>query len=315
MPSFKQCLAIVSLLVAMPLTARAADTDPRDYEALTALPNRSAAAVIYYRHISANDTQSYSQDVALLRAAYELRWGHLSLVPIDIALPIADVSAYATPVPLGGYVGTLRASGIGDFLFFPTVGYLIPEGQVNHTYVAFTPFFEFPTGQYDHSHAINIGTNRYTFIQQLAVGQRFLKIVDVEGIVDFTEYTDNTDVLLTPPLIPAGMLTVTQKQAVTYGFTLHASVDVAPFLWLAVGYLLNVNGRVTLSGFPGGLPDVVRDPQQYVNTLRFTAGIRVEKGTLVLLQYSQDVATSGSTMTIEPPPISRYFGVRISHVW
>ena len=50
-------------------------------------------------------------------------------------------------------------------------------------------------------------------------------------------------------------------------------------------------------------------PEQTIQTLRFTYGIHVEKASLVLLQFSQDIEASGNAS------IGRFFGARISHVF
>jgi hypothetical protein len=292
------------LLLALPTIARA-ETDARDYEALVALPNRALAAVIYYRHVSSSDTQSFSQDIGVMRAAYVLRFHNLSFVPFDAVLPVADVTVHVSPPPLGGLAGALHTSGIGDLEYFPTVGYLVPEGQANHTYFAFTPYFFFPTGQYDATHLVNIGANRFGFAQELNIGQRFLKIVNVELIGNVAEYTDNSNAQV------AQMGTVlkgsfTQKPTGT--LTAHLSVDVAPSIYLSVSYYLTIAGE---QHFVSTAPpvDVKAVQQQTTHTLRFGAGVHVERMTLVLLQYNQDIATTNGAT------ISRFFGARISHVW
>jgi hypothetical protein len=298
-----QCL-LGLLLLSVPTMARA-ETDARDYEALVALPNRAVAAVVYYRHVSSSDTQSYSQDIGVMRAAYVLRFHNLSFVPFDVVLPVADVTVHVAPPALGGLAGALHTSGIGDFEYFPTVGYLIPEGPVNHTYFAFTPYFFFPTGQYDATHPVNIGANRYGFAQEANVGQRFLKIVNVELVGNIAEYTDNTNAQAAQMgAVIKGSFT--QKPSGT--FTAHVSVDVAPTIYLSVSYYLTVPGE---QHFVVNTPpiDVKTVQQQTIHTLRFGAAIRVERATLLLLQYNQDVGTSNGAS------ISRFFGGRVSHVF
>jgi hypothetical protein len=301
----KSCYCLVGLLLlSLPAIARA-ETDARDYEALVALPNRALAAVIYYRHVSSSDTQSFSQDVGVIRAAYVLRFHNLSFVPFDAVLPVADVTVHVAPPALGGLAGTLHTSGIGDLEYFPTVGYLVPEGPVNNTYVAVTPYFFFPTGQYQAGHPVNIGANRYGFAQELNIGQRFLKIANVELVGSLAEYTDNTNALVAQM---AATLKGSFTQKPTGAFTAHVSVDVAPSIYLSVSYYLTVAGEQHFISDALSV-DVKTVPQQMTQTLRFGAGIRVEKTTLVLLQYNQDVATTNGAT------ISRFFGARISHVW
>jgi hypothetical protein len=296
-------LALVLVLMLWPTATRAAETDARDYEAEVALPHRTWAAVVYYRHVSSDGTQSFTQDVGVMRAAYILRYKNWAFVPLDVVLPVADVTAYVPAAPGSPAKVAVRASGIGDFLVFPTVGRLFPQGPFNHTYVAFTPYFSFPTGQYDKTHPVNIGTNRYAFSQELGAGQRFFKIIDFELVLNATEYTANNDFATTVMGTPlAGKL----QQKPTFTITGHLSVDVAPTFYVSVSYYAFINGQqdATIGGMTVKAVD-----QEIVHTLRFGAAIRVERGTLVLLQYNQDVAADhGAT-------ISRFFGGRISHIW
>jgi hypothetical protein len=302
----------VAALLALGLTwglagaVRAQDqTDPRDYEAETALPNRTMVAVIYYRHVSASGSQDYSQELGILRAAYIMRFGHWSVVPFDAILPVADVTAY-TPAAAGSPADVaLHASGIGDFQFLPTVGYLRPEGAFNHTYIAFTPYFSFPTGQYDVSHPVNVSTHRYWFEQELAIGQRFLKVMNVEVMGNVTEYTDNDKFAATTPL---GTLQGSLTHRVSGGFVAHLSMDVAAHVYVAVSYYLAVNGQQNFTDKPLAI-DMKAIDQQTVQTLRFGVGIRVDPQTVILAQYNQDVAATGAA------GISRFIGLRVSHFW
>jgi hypothetical protein len=279
--------------------------DARDYEAETALPNRTLVAVVYYRHVSASGSQDYSQDLGILRAAYILRFGHWSVVPFDALLPVADVTAF-TPAAAGSPADvSLHASGIGDLQFLPTLGYLRPEGQLNHTYFGFTPYFSFPTGQYDVSHPVNVGTHRYWFQQEVALGQRFYKVFDVELVGNVVEFTDNDKFAVTTPL---GSLQGSLTHRVSGGFAAHLSMDVATHVYVAVSYYLAFNGQQNFTEKPLDI-DMKAIDQQTVQTLRFGIGIRVDPQTVLLAQYNQDVAATGAA------GISRFIGLRVSHFW
>jgi hypothetical protein len=275
-----------------------AETDPRDYEALVALPNNTTVVAGYYRHVSSADQLSYSQDVALFRGAYILRFGNLAIAPVDIALPVADVVFYAPAAS--------HASGLGDLLFFPTIGYLFPQDEINHTYVAFTPYFSFPTGQYDPTHSpINVGNHRSYFEQELAVGQRFLKVVNLELVANATEYTDNSSFDVTTG---AGTIQGTLRQKPTFGAVLHASVDVSPNIYFAGSLYITANGQENFVYAPASLNSIAVQ-EQTVETARFGMGIRLEPRTLLLLQYNQDLGQSNDWS------ISRFVGARISHLF
>ncbi len=301
---------VVASLLALSLTGalgpRAhAEADARDYEAETGLPDCTLVAVIYYRHVSASGSQDYSQDLGVLRAAYIMHFGHWSLVPFDALLPVADVTAYTPAMPGSPADVALHASGIGDFELLPTLGYLRPEGQFNHTYIGLTPYFSFPTGQYDVNHPVNVGTHRYWFEQEIGLGQRFYKVFDVELVGNVTEYTDNDKFAITSPL---GQLQGSLTHKVSGAFAAHLTMDVAEHVYVGVSYYLTVNGQQNFTEVPLHI-DEQAIAQQTVQTLRFGIGIRVDPQTLLLPQYNQDIHATGSA------GISRFIGLRVSHFW
>jgi hypothetical protein len=300
-----KCLWAITISALVTPALAHAETDPRDYEALVALPNNTAVAVGYYRHISAASAQSYSADLALFRGAYILRFGNLSVAPVDVVLPVADEAIYV-PAAAGSPASlTVHAAGLGDFLYFPTVGYLIPQDEINHTYIAFTPYFSFPTGQYDPTHPVNIGTHRAYFEQELAVGQRFLKIVNLELIGNVTEYLDNSSF---DTAAGTSVVQGTLQQKATLGGVFHASVDVSQSLYFAASFYVTAYGQESFVYAPASI-NAVAVNQQTVETLRFGMGIRLEPRTLLLLQYNQDVGESNGA------PITQFIGARISHLF
>jgi hypothetical protein len=196
----------------------------------------------------------------------------------------------------------LHNSGIGDLTYLPTVAYVIPEDESTHTVVAATMYVSAPFGTYDQNQTINIGDNRWRLQPQVAVGQRFLKTVTAELVGSLAFYTANDKAG------PAVMGTsASLKQDPTLGLEAHVAADLSPTFYTSASYYLAAAGKKTVS-FDGATVAASSTPAQSIGTVRFDFGIHVEKGTLLLLQYNQDIFESGGA------PISRFIGARLSHV-
>jgi hypothetical protein len=276
-----------------------ADTDPRDY-ALVQAPDHTNVFLTYDRYQTSVDTESFVQNVALFRYLHVLRFGDLAFVPVDVVLPVADALVFA-PGP-GGTTATFQGSGLGDLVFLPTVGYAIKESDAAATYFAFSPYFHFPTGNYDDKHLVNIGTHRFQFDEEVCVGQRLLGgALFLEALGAATFYTKNDD------FIPPGTtMALALKQAPTYSATLHASANVTKSVWVGGSYYVTANGKETIAT-PAG--DMTAVPQQTVQSLRATVSLRPAEPLQLLLQYQNDIAASGGGT------ISRFVGARLSYLF
>jgi outer membrane putative beta-barrel porin/alpha-amylase len=298
-------VAVAASLIVPSLASAQTDvtqTDARDYEALTSLPSNSAAGLGYFRHASSSDSSNYSESLANFRALYIVKFGNLALVPFDAMMPVVDVNVYSPAAPPSVGSTTLHTSGLGDATYLPTVGYSVSEDDEahTHTYFAFTPFITAPTGNYSSTNLVNIGDHRWRVQPQLVVGQRFMKAftAELEGNVVF--YTDNTAFGL-----PTGG-TVTMKQDMTIGMEAHLAVDFSPTFYASISYYLDAVGKQTLQTPAGTAP---LTDEQTIQTLRFTYGINVTKGTNLLLQFNQDIEASGGAT------IGRFFGARIAQIF
>jgi hypothetical protein len=285
-----------SAMLSIPSVAHAqtanTQADPRDYEVLNYLPNNTLALIGYGRHVSTSDSSSYSQDVGVVRASYILKFGNVAVVPFDATLPIVDVTVYVPNT-------VLHSSGLGDVTYQPTVAYLATEDAESHTHthIALTGYITAPTGSYDSSNPVNIGDHRWRIQPQLAVGQRFLKALTFEASAGAVLYTNNTAAF--SPMGP-----YTEKQDVSIDAEAHFAADLSPTFFGAASYYVVAAGA--LNSVPAGTAPV--KPEQTVQTLRFTYGIHIEKQSLLLIQYNQDIEESGGAT------ISRFIGVRFSHV-
>lgn len=277
-------------------------SDGRDYEALAYLPNDTLVALGYFREASTSDTQSFSQSIGNFRASYVLKFGNLAIVPLDAQVPVVDVAVYA-PVPKSpGLTTTLHTSGLGDATYLPTIGYVFQEDEATHTHtvIAATAYVTAPTGNYDSSRLVNIGDNRWRIQPQIGVSQRFLKALTLDLVGSLAFATDNSKFGTGP-----GEPVVTMKQDQTFGLEAHLSADLSPDMYVGVSYYLAAIGQRNIEA--PGLPLTQIDPEQTVQSMRFTFGIHVEKATILLLQYNQDIEASGGAS------IGRFIGARLSH--
>jgi hypothetical protein len=275
-------------------------TDGRDYEALAYLPKDTLVGLTYFREVSTSDKSSLSQSQGIFRASYILKFGDLSIVPFDVLLPVVDVSVYL-PVPMAPVPGlseTLHTSGLADLTYLPTIGYTITENETSHTVLAATGYITAPTGSYEATRVVNIGDNRWRIQPQVAVSQRFLKVMTVDLVGSAAFYTTNSQFAASP----GGYVTMSQNQ--TFGFEAHVMADLSKDMAVGLSYYLAAIGAKNVDA--PGAPTTV-DPSQTVQTLRFTYSIGIEKATRLLLQYNQDIEESGGAS------ISRFIGARLSH--
>jgi hypothetical protein len=290
--------ALIVILSATSFNARA-ETDPRDYAGISTLPNRTSLFLAYYRHESTSDKSDVTQDIAIFRGVYLLKFGNLTIVPIDFFLPVAEATAYNIPIS-ATELATLHASGIGDLTYLPTAIWEQPEGPGLSSIIGASLYITAPVGSYDDTKNINIGNHRWTIKPEIALGQRFLKRYTLELVGNITFYTDNTDFN-----VPGAGAGHTLSQSGTPGLEAHFMADVTDVLEMGVSYYIFGNGKQTLSDLGG----VVATPEQTVNTVRGTVGIRVEQRSIIYLQYNQDLHASGGAS------VTRFWGARIAHAF
>lgn len=296
------CLRTGSLTLVISLaslTAARADTDARDYEAPVFLPDGATATNTYVRHVTSSDKTNLVENEALFRVSHILKFGQLVIVPFDAYLPIVDVTVFA-PTGTPGLTTAVNSSGLGDLTYLPSVEYFLPQGRINHTYVGLTTYVTAPVGSYKRTRAINIGGNRWTFMPQVAVGQRFLQVFTAELVAsaDFLGANDQIEV----PMVGR----VTLHQDPIYGVEGHLAMDLSATFYTGLDYFFRSDGRGHID-LPGA-PDTQVVAADHVQSLRYTFGIRIEKTSLLLLQLQEDlVATRGASL-------GRFVGMRFSHV-
>ncbi|MFP2960594.1 transporter [Myxococcus sp. 1LA] len=294
----------VSLLSAS--GAEAQQPDLRDYEAGFFVPHRGVITNMYLRHVSASGERDFSQLQAAFRATYVLKFGDLVVVPFDVSLPVVDVTVFQTnPAAPSGPKTALRASGVGDVTYIPTIGYGLVQNAENntHTWFALTPYVTLPTGNYDSTRFVNIGGNRWVARPQLVIGQRFMKAFTAEAMVNMAFQGDNDEFLLPTA---DGAAQVTMSQAPSFGGIVHLGMDLSPTFFTGVGYLIDAAGKRTVETPVGELELA---PRQTVQSLRLTMGIRLEKASTLMLQFQPDIGVS------EGVTKGQFVGARFTHVF
>jgi hypothetical protein len=300
-------LAVLFVSLVSASTARAQQADARDYEAGFFVPHRGVIAHTYLRHVSASGDRDFSQLQAAFRATYVLKSeSGLVVVPFDVSLPVVDVTVFqANPASPIAPKTALRASGVGDLTYIPTIGYgLVQNAETHtHTWFAFTPYVTFPTGSYDSNRFVNIGANRFTIRPQLVVGQRFMKAFTLEAMANVAIHTNNDEFGV---LAGTEIAKLTLKQAPSFGGILTGAMDLSPTFFASAGYYIDAAGKRTLDT-PVGEQEV--SPRQTVQALRLTMGIRLEKASTLMLQFQPDIAVS------EGVTKSQWVGARFVHVF
>lgn len=292
-------------------SAAYAETDPRDYASIAPAKNNSLTTLGYARAISTSDSQNLSQTLGILRALYFLKFGNLAVVPVDVLVPMAQVTVYEPPM-MGGLFRaqgiTEHVSGLADLQYLPTVGYVIPEGEGTSTTVAASVYVTMPTGMYDQTKLVNIGNHRWGFQPQIALAQRINTLFTAEAIGYGVFHTDNS-AFQPPAMLPLQTL----KQDPIWGADVHVAYSPTVTGFIALSYYVAANGKSFFTPTVDGMAvasDVVTTPQQTIHTLRVSWGWRVEKDSLILFQFNQDIAASGVGATI-----SSFIGARVSHTW
>ena len=303
-------LAVLFVSLLSATGAQAQQADLRDYEAGFFVPHRGIIAHTYLRHVSASgDTRDFSQTQAAFRATYVLKFGDLVVVPFDASLPVVDVTVFqANPASPLAPKTALRASGVGDVTYIPTVGYgWVQNAETRtQTWLAFTPYVTLPTGKYDADRFLNVGSNRWTVRPQLVVGQRFMKAFTAELMANVAVHGDNDEFLVpatTPGEAPSKL---NLSQAPSIGGVVALGMDLSPTFFTGAAYYLDAAGRRTLDTPVG---EVEVSPRQTVHALRLTMGVRLEKASTLMLQFQPDIAVS------EGMTKGQFVGARFIHVF
>jgi hypothetical protein len=148
----------------------------------------------------------------------------------------------------GLYLGepaSAHRSGIGDMTFRGAINLYGGPAMSPREFSTYKPrtligtslIIKGPTGQYDSSKLINIGTNRWSFKPEIGVVQ-VLGRWAIDAYVGAWFFTDNTD-------FAGGM---TREQDPMYSTQAHVRYLIKPGLWAAVDGNFWIGGQTTING-------------------------------------------------------------------
>jgi hypothetical protein len=152
---------------------------------------------------------------------------------------------------LSGTDSSLTRTGLGDAVANLTV-FLIGARAMTpsefrdyrrKTIIGFNLRVSIPTGQYDPTKLLNLGSNRWQFGPALALSQWFGKL-SVEAYAAAWFFTDNAEAF--------GGNVVSQDPL--YAFQLNVAYSFKPGLWLAAGARQTAGGETSVNGGSKGNP-------------------------------------------------------------
>ncbi len=266
-------LLLVCLTLLFPC-AVSADNTARDY---IPAPPDTLATMIYYTHTTADTLYGgghklatgldLSEDVGILRTIYYFKLGPFMVDP-QFLLPFGGAS-------LGNKGNDLSATGVGDLAVLATIWFV--NNPQSKTWLGFTPFFFFPTGNYENNGALSLGSNRFGFREELGFVQGFDVIPNHPAYFELQLggdfYTDNNDYTTAQ---------LTRSQDPVLNVESHLSYDVTKALWASADYYYHWGGESAVAG-------IAQDDRLANHTLGFTLGYNIASNYQILFQYKNDV--------------------------
>jgi hypothetical protein len=135
-----------------------------------------------------------------------------------------------------------------------------------------------PTGQYDHTHLINLGTNRWAFKPEVGYARRVSRLI-VEAYGAVWLFTANDDFLASSDGVRGDRRTEAPIGALEF----HVSYDVNPRLWISTDFNYWYGGRLSVNG-EEHLPTL-----QANSRLGVTASVPVSRRQSLKVSYSDGV--------------------------
>lgn len=280
------CVGLLFSGIALLLPGRAmADNHARDY---IPAPAGTLAVITYFFHVSGNrymvqgkkvsGNLGLSENIAMFRPIY---YTNLNIGDLSIRVSPQCVIPFGQANFDGDIFNNVSSSGFGA-PFFLSQFWIINHPETN-TYLAFTPFFFLPIGNYNSTRPINLGQNRWQFHQELNFTQGFEVIPGhfayAEVTLSGTEYTSNDD-----------YFGQTLSQSPEFDLESHLSYDLTKTVFAAVDYYGHFLGSQTIAGV--NLNNPINS-----NSIGGTLAYSFSPGFQLLLQYKSDVSVENGPKT------------------
>ena len=265
--------------VASPWRTGAQELEPRTYSPNPVGMNFVAVAVGRSRGDVVFDPALPVEDVDAHLTSAALAYGHTFGVfdrTTTLAFAVPYVSGNASGA-VGGTRDEVHRAGLGDARLRLGVSLfggpaLTPEEfarRTPHPVVGASVVVVAPTGQYDGTHLINIGSNRWAFKPEIGVSYPIGRFF-VEGYAGVWLFTDNDDYL--------GGSRRSQDPLAT--FQAHVSYTVRRGLWIAADATHYSGGRTQTN-------DVQRSNRQSNTRVGLTLSLPLEQGQSLKLVWSE----------------------------
>jgi hypothetical protein len=230
--------AAAAWLVHAPVV-QALEVEAGDYEVYPVGVN---IGLLYYQHaetgnLYANGTKVASdfkvtQDVGLLRYIRPMQaWSPAVTFEPQVILPFGQVKGSDNASVLGS------ASGAGDLIVGMPFKFLLDASSRDAFSIG--PFLYIPTGNYDKTKPLNLGTNTWQGLLQFAYVTHFNPTWALDLVADVAVHGDNNKY---------GSTDATMKEAANYEAQAHLRYYVTPATFVAADYGYKFGGNESVNG-------------------------------------------------------------------
>jgi hypothetical protein len=284
-------LWVASVLVVLLFPVAVFALDPNDY---IPPPPGTHVAVLYYDHLSGNDTyrdgrkvstaSDFTGDVFIFRYCY---WDQINGIPVAFS---ALVPAGELTLDNAGLTGQqISSSEIGD----PVIVFVVwPFSQPQtRTWLALAQYITAPLGQYAHDKpsGLQLAQNQWAFKEEVAFVQGFGPVDwNLSGFVQF--YTDNNK--YTPS-------DLTLKKDPLYNIETHVIWHLAKSFSISADYFYQRGGETSVMGISNN--DKLED-----HTAGISFGFQITPATHLQLRY-RDTFQTENGITVKD------FGLRVCY--
>lgn len=285
-----KCSLIAALFIMTffsPVSALA-ENDPKD---AICPPGGTSFFLFYYRHYSgdelyANGTKTadnidYQLDMAIFRYAHFVSLGDWTW-SYDLLQPVGDLD-----------FNSFNSNGLADTNAATHINTPVLWQSDKMTYMMSAGFYlSAPTGEYEASDAVNLGTNRWSYKFEYTPLILQVDKFSWEVTGDVTFYTDNDDY---------GASSADLETDPLYGFQTHVAYNITDTFWVGLSYYY-------YSGAENEVNGVSQDDETKTQALRFSASFNLAPNVIMLLQYEHELERDNGLK-------QNFIGTRIAYVF
>ena len=240
-------LILITLILAAATVARAQDIEPRAYSNAPVGVNFLAGGYVYTRGSLPTDPSIPITDSQLTTSSAVLAYGHVfelwgQSAKVNVVAPYSGLAGNAVfdgqPIQrsVDGLTDTTARVNV-NFFGAPAMDLQEFRNYQQDLILGASVIVSAPTGQYDSSRLVNLGTNRWAFHAELGASKAFGPLT-IELSAGPTFFTDNTNFLNGH----------TRSQAPIGSVQAHAIYDFGSGIWGAFDVLYFTGGSTAVDG-------------------------------------------------------------------